>query len=72
MPKKELKVIYENKTLGVIVEEAIIDGPEDTKKDGFIVKHGLKEMCPTEDKTLALIFAKGYERGFAEGKKDKE
>jgi len=59
--KKE-KIIYENKILKVLVIE-------DAK--GFKVKHNLKEMCPTEDKTLALIYAKGYERGLAEGTKKK-
>lgn len=55
------KIIYENEVLKVTVEEL--------DDNTFIVKHGKKEMCPTEDKTLALIYAKGYERGLAEGKK---
>jgi len=55
------KIIYENEILKVTVEE-LADST-------FIVRHGKKEMCPTSDKTLALIYAKGYERGLAEGKK---
>ena len=58
------KILYENEVLKITVEES--------SDNTFIVKHGKKEMCPTEDRTLALIFAKGYERGFAEGKKDSE
>lgn len=54
-------IIYEGDNTGVTVEL--------TEENIFIVKHGLKEMCPTEDKTSALIFAKGYERGLAEGSK---
>jgi len=60
MPKNKENKIYENKVLGVSVQE--INGE-------FTVRHKLKEMCPTADKTLALIYAKGYERGLAEGKK---
>lgn len=55
------KIIYENTILKITVEELL--------DNTFIVRHGKKEMCPTEDKTLALIYAKGYERGLAEGKK---
>ncbi len=55
------KQLYNNETIGVSVEQL--------EDQTFIVKWGKKEMCPTEDKTLALIFAKGFERGLAEGKK---
>lgn len=59
MAKNE--IIYKNEIMKISVEES----PE----FGYIVKHGKKEMCPTSDKSLALIYAKGYERGLAEGKK---
>ena len=60
MTKIKEKIIYENKNNNVLVIEF---------DNGFIVRHGLKEMCPTDDKSLAIIYAKGYERGLAEGKK---
>jgi len=63
MAKFKNIIIYKNDVLGLTVEQ--------TSKESFIVKHGKKEMCPTEDKTLALIYAKGYERGLAEGTKKK-
>lgn len=64
MAENKNTVVYEGDNTGVTVEL--------NEDNIFIVKHGLKEMCPTEDKTLALIFAKGYERGLAEGAKINE
>lgn len=64
MEEAKNTVVYEGDATGVTVEL--------TEKNIFIVKHGLKEMCPTEDKTSALVFAKGYERGLAEGAKINE
>jgi len=58
--EKKLK-FYENKNTGVTVEF--------NKDEQFVVKHGLKEMCPTTNKSFAIMYAKGYERGLAEGKK---
>ena len=69
MPKKTEKIIYENETNGVKAIEIFNPADETT---AYVVRHGLKEMCPTSDKSFALIFAKGYERGLAEGKKLKE
>lgn len=59
--KNEKIKFYENKNSGVAVEQ--------NEEGQFVVKHGLKEMCPTNEKSLAIIYAKGYERGLAEGKK---
>lgn len=69
MAKENKKVFFENKGFNLTVEEKPIVLEDETEQPAFIVRHNLKEMCPTTDKSLALIYAKGYERGLAEGKK---